>query len=94
MRVATPHPLGNIPQVVLTAANFEAVRAPGMTVEQGRQDHLRLQRDLTKLSTNSRQIMVSSSGYAIYLDRPEVVVRAIAAVVSSAKDHSGLRSIE
>jgi pimeloyl-ACP methyl ester carboxylesterase len=94
MRVATPHPLGNIPLAVLTAASFDVVQAHGMTVEQARQDHLRLQRDLAKLSTNSRQITVSASGHAIYLDRPEVVVRAIAAVVSSAKNHSGLRSIE
>jgi hypothetical protein len=64
-----------------------------MTDEQARQDHLRLQRE-TKLSTNNRQIMVSRSGHAIYLDRPEVVVRSIAAVVTSAKDHSHLSSIE
>jgi len=94
MRVATPHPLGNIPLAVLTATNFDVVQAHGMTVEQARQDHLRLQRELAKLSTNSGQIMVSSSGHAIYFDKPEVVVRAIAAVISSAKDHSGLRSIE
>jgi pimeloyl-ACP methyl ester carboxylesterase len=94
MRVATPHSLGNMPLAVLTATNFDVVPAPSMTVEQVRQDHLRLQRDLAKLSTNSRQIMVSSSGHEIYLYRPEVVVRSIAAVVSSAKDHSPLSSLE
>jgi hypothetical protein len=94
MRVATPHPLGNMPLAVLTAINFDVVQASGMTVEQVRQDHLRLQRDLTKLSTNSMQIMVSSSGHAIYLYRPEVVVRSIAAVVTSARDHSHLSSLE
>jgi pimeloyl-ACP methyl ester carboxylesterase len=90
MRVASPHPLDNMPLAVLTATNFEAVQAPGMTVEQARQDHLRLQRDLTKLSTNSRQVMVSGSGHAIYLYKPDVVVRSISAVLSSVKSHSHL----
>jgi hypothetical protein len=49
---------------------------------------------LTKLSTNSRQIMVFSSGHAIYFYRPEVVVRSIAAVATSAKEHSHLSSLE
>jgi hypothetical protein len=56
-----------------------------MTSEQARQDHLRLQTDLTQLSTNSRQIMVSSSGHEVYLYQPQVVIHAIAAVVNSAK---------
>lgn len=94
MRVATPHPLGNMSLAVLTATTFDVVQAPGMTVENARQDHLRLQSDLTKLSTNSRQIMVSPSGHEIYLYKPEVVIRSIAAVVSSVKNHSRLPSIE
>jgi hypothetical protein len=65
-----------------------------MTVEEARQDHLRLQSDLTNLSTNSRQVMVSPSGHEIYLYQPGVVIRSIAAVVSSAKDHSRLQLIE
>ena len=94
MRVAEQHPLGNMPLAVLTASNFDVVQAPGMTVEEAHQDHLRLQSELAELSTNSRQVMVSPSGHEIYLYKPDVVVRSIAAVVSSAKDHSGLRSIE
>jgi len=86
MRVRTQHPLGNMPLAVLTATR---------TPEQERQDqdHLRLQNDLTQLSTNSRQIMVSS-GHAIYLDQPEVVIRSIAEVVNSAKQHSRLPAVE
>ena len=94
MTVAKPHPLGNMPLLVLTAGNFDVAPAPDMTAEQAHQDHLRLQSDLTKLSTNSRQIMVSDSGHEIYIYKPEVVVRSITAVVSAAKDNSRLPSIQ
>jgi pimeloyl-ACP methyl ester carboxylesterase len=90
LRIAKAHPLGNIPLAVLTASQFDAVQKPGMSVEQGRQDHLRLQNELAQLSTNSRQILVSRSGHEIYLYKPDVVVRCIAAVVSSAKNRSRL----
>lgn len=94
MRIQTPHPLGNLPLVVLTASRFDAVAPPGLTADEARQDHLRLQNDLAQLSTNARHIMVSSSGHAIYLDQPQVVIRSIAAVVDSAKQHSRLPAIE
>ena len=94
MLVASPHPLRNLPLAVLTATNFDVVQASGTTVEQARQDHLRLQGELTKLSTNSRQIMVSSSGHEIYIYKPEVVVHSIAAVITSAKDHLRLPLID
>jgi pimeloyl-ACP methyl ester carboxylesterase len=94
VRVASEHPLGNMPLAVLTATTFDVVQAPGMTVEEARQDHLRLQSDLTRLSTNSRQVMVSPSGHEIYLYKPVVVIRSIAAVVNSTKEHSRLPSIE
>lgn len=86
MRVATPHPLSNIPLAVLTATNG--------TQTPGDEDHFRLQSDLTQLSGNSRQIMVSGSGHLIYLDQPQVVIRSIAAVVNSAKQHSRLPPIQ
>jgi pimeloyl-ACP methyl ester carboxylesterase len=94
MRVTSPHPLGDIPLAVLTATTFDVVQAPGMTAEQARQDHLRLQDDLVQLSTNSRHIMVSSSGHEIYLYQPQIVVRSISAVVSSAREHSRLPPVE
>jgi pimeloyl-ACP methyl ester carboxylesterase len=90
LRITRLHPVGNIPLAVLTALQFDVVQAPGMTVEQAREDHLRLQNDLARLSTNSKQIMVSGSGHEIYLYKPNVVVSCIAAVVSSAKNHSPL----
>jgi pimeloyl-ACP methyl ester carboxylesterase len=94
MCVTTPHPLRNLPLAVLTATNFDVVQAPGMTVEQARHDHLRLQGELTSLSTNSRQKMVSSSGHEIHIYQPEVVVHSIAAVITSSKDHSRLPPID
>jgi len=84
LRVATPHPLGTIPLAVLTATN----ETPGD------EDHFRLQSDLTQLSGNSRQILVSGSGHLIYLDQPQAVIRSITAVVNSAKQHSRLPPIE
>ncbi len=90
MRVRTPHPLGNMPLAVLTATNFDGVQAPGMTVDEARQDHLRLQNDLAQLSTNTIHVLVSGSGHAIYLYKPDVVVHSIAEVVSSARNHSRL----
>lgn len=89
-RIASPHQLGNIPLAVLTAAQFDVLQRPGMTVDQARRDHLRLQNDLAQLSTNSRHIIVSGSGHEIHLYKPGVVVRYISAVVSSAKNHSRL----
>jgi pimeloyl-ACP methyl ester carboxylesterase len=90
LRVASPHPLGNIPLLVLTASQFDVVQGPGIPVEAARRDHLRLQNDLAQLSTNSRQIIVSGSGHEIYLYKPDVVVSSISAVVFSAKSHSRL----
>jgi len=90
LRVASPHPLGNMPLEVLTASQFDVVSAPGITFEQARRDHLRLQNDLTQLSANSRHITVSGSGHEIYLYQPGAVVRSISAVVISVKNHSPL----
>jgi pimeloyl-ACP methyl ester carboxylesterase len=94
LRLASQHPLGSMPLVVLTASQFDIVQAAGMTADQARQDHLRLQDDLAQLSTNSRHVTVSGSGHEIYLYKPEVVVRSISAVVSSANSHSHLSPIE
>jgi hypothetical protein len=93
MRVATSHPLGDIPLAVLTGETFDAVEAPGMRPEQARQDHLRLQDDLAQLSANSRHVMVSSSGHEIYLNQPQIVVRSISAVVNAARQHARLAPI-
>ena len=94
IRLADPHPLGNMPLVVLTASEFNAIQVPGMTPEQGKQDHLRLQNDLAELSTNSRHVMVLGSGHEVYLYKPAIVVHSISKVVSSVRNHSRLSPID
>jgi hypothetical protein len=66
---------------------------PGVTADTLRQDHLRLQDDLASLSTDSRHVMVAGSGHEIYLYKPAVVVQAISAVVTSARNGSRLSPI-
>ena len=94
IRNASPHPQGNTPLAVLTASEFDVAQAPGMTPEQARQDHLRLQNDLVQLSTNSRHVMVSGSGHEVYLYNPAIVVRSISAVVTAVRKHSEVAPIE
>jgi len=94
IRNASPHPQGNMPLAVLTASEFDVVRVPGMTPEQAKQDHLRLQDDLAQLSTNSRHIMGSGSGHEVYLYNPTIVVHSISAVVTAVRNHSRLSPIE
>ena len=94
IRLADPHPLGNMALVVLTASEFNATQAAGMTLEEGKQDHLRLQNDLAGLSTNSRHVMVSGSGHEVYLYKPAIVVHSISKVVSSVRNHSRLSPID
>jgi pimeloyl-ACP methyl ester carboxylesterase len=92
-RTGNPHPLGKMPLVVLTASDSNFAQVPGMTADQVRQDHLRLQDDLATLSTNSRHVMVAGSGHEIYLYKPAVVVQSISAVVISVRNDSRLPPI-
>jgi len=94
IRVRSLHPLGKVPLAVLTASEFDVTAAPGMTSEQAKQDHLRLQNDLAQLSTNSQHVMVPNSGHEIYLYQPAIVIRSISAVVNAAQKHSRLNPIE
>jgi pimeloyl-ACP methyl ester carboxylesterase len=93
-RIVSTHPLGNMPLAVLTATQFDVTPESGMTLDEAKQDHLRLQNDLAQLSTNSRHAMVSGSGHEVYLYRPEIVVHSISAVVTSVRNHSRLPPIE
>jgi hypothetical protein len=86
--------VGNMPFAVLTASELDVTQASGMTPDQGKQDHLRLQSDLVHLSINSRQVMASGTRHEIYLYQPAIVVRSISAVVTSARQHSPLPPIE
>ena len=92
-RADNPHPLGNIPLIVLTASDFNVAQVPGMTTYQVRQDHLRLQNDLASLSTDSKHVMVAGSGHEIYLYQPAAVVQSISSVVTAVRNHSRLSAI-
>lgn len=81
-RAATPHPLGEMPLVVLTRAiPIEADAERGVEREQER---LRHQADLASLSRRGRQRVASArTGHHIHLEEPEIVVEAVREVVSS-----------
>jgi len=44
-----------------------------------------LQKDLLKLSTNSKQIIAKKSGHNIHIDEPHIVVKAIKKLVKMKK---------
>ena len=66
---AAPHPLGDIPLVVLSAGQNDSNL------------HRRLQADLARMSTNSRLVVIEDSGHEIHLFRPDAVIGAIDDVV-------------
>ena len=72
-RLAKPHPLGNIPLIVLG---------------RNQEDNATRQRDLqslTALSSIGKLIIAENSGHAIHLYRPELVIQSIRDVVSAAR---------
>lgn len=84
--------LGDLPLVVLTATG--PVWWPDMpgavNPVKFRKMWLDLQQDLTKLSSNSRQILAEQSGHFIQFDQPELIVAAIQQLV----DRVGKKSVQ
>jgi len=81
--------LGDMPLIVLTR---------GKGGYDGRKDSLQLenersqaQKDLTYLSTNSKQIIDMNSGHNIHVEDPAVVISAIKEVFLAATKHSHLK---
>jgi hypothetical protein len=62
---AAPHPLGNVPLIVLSAGLNDGNL------------HKRLQNDLARMSANSKLVVVDDSDHEIHLFRPDVVVHAV-----------------
>ena len=83
-------PLGDLPLVVLTATG--PVWWPDMpgavNPVKFRKMWLDLQQDLTKLSSNSRQVFADQSGHFIQFDQPELVITAIRQLVETARQKS------
>ena len=72
-RLGLPHPLGNLPLIVLGRNQDDNAT---------RQKDLRA---LSGLSTAGRLIIAENSGHAIHLYRPELVTRSIVEVVEAAR---------
>ena len=70
----------DIPLVVLTA---------GLSPGPGEAIHRELQQDLLALSTRSCQMIAARSNHAIAGDEPEIVVKAIRAVMDAVRDGRG-----
>ncbi|HYJ84927.1 MAG TPA: alpha/beta hydrolase [Pyrinomonadaceae bacterium] len=82
-RQAKEYPLGDTPLIVLTRGKREYP-----DTEEGKQldeDRKRMQRDLLNLSSNSKQIIATTSGHHIQLDDPKLVIDAIRQVVDSVR---------
>ena len=80
--------LGNIPLIVLTrgGGGYDG-RADSAELESER---LRLQKDLSLLSSNSKHIIDKNSGHNIHLEDPAVVINAIREVFIAAKGNKHL----
>jgi pimeloyl-ACP methyl ester carboxylesterase len=81
-RKNNPHPLGNIPLVVLAVGKGE-----GNAHEPSRADQIK---DMGTLSTNSRVFVDETSYHGIPISDPELVVRSVRDVYRAAKTHNAL----
>jgi hypothetical protein len=88
-RTERPHPLGDLPLIVLTAGNGMAVDAgihrmglPVDALQHWDGIWLALQGELAALSTRSRHRLVRGAGPYIQLDAPNAVAVAIEEVLS------------
>ncbi|MBI2411239.1 MAG: alpha/beta hydrolase [Candidatus Kerfeldbacteria bacterium] len=73
--------LGNIPIVVLSAqATFAETAGP--TAKEVDEYLAKTQKDLLKLSTNSKQVIAEKSNHDIHLDQPELVIQVVQDVMS------------
>ncbi|RFS17813.1 alpha/beta fold hydrolase [Emticicia sp. C21] len=76
-----PQPLGNKPLIVISRG-----KAFSNDNEAEEQKRLQDQKELTRLSSNSKQIIARNSGHHIQLDEPDVVVEAIKDMVRMVRE--------
>ncbi len=81
--------LGNIPLIVLTrgSGGFGS-RPDSLELEKERLAH---QEELTRLSTNSKQIIDSNSGHNIHVEDPDLVTRSIKEILEAVRQGRPLR---
>lgn len=86
----SPHPLGSIPVIVLSAGRDDFEDAPEASAEVQRSEFDRGQRALAHLSANSRRIIAAASGHRIHLEEPDLVIEAIRQVLDASRNHGRL----
>jgi pimeloyl-ACP methyl ester carboxylesterase len=79
-------PLGSIPLTVIRHGIPDLFASmPAEQAEQAEQAWQELQADLAQLSSNSRMLVAGTSGHAIQLDQPGLVVEAIKQMVETVR---------
>ena len=80
--VATPHPLGKVPLIVLSRTRDEYPKKMAAILSQ---EHKQQQAQLASMSSKGKQIIVPNSGHHIQLDAPDAVISAIQSMVAAAR---------
>jgi pimeloyl-ACP methyl ester carboxylesterase len=86
-RLTNPHPLGDIPLVMLAAGRRDGP-PPGVAAddwERIRAEKRTQKADLATLSTDGLLVVAPSSGHHIHLESPDLVVESIRRVVEAAR---------
>lgn len=86
-RGSRTYPLGDMPLIVLTRG---VAGEDEQASKQLRDDHDRLQTDLLRLSSNSKQVVAKKSGHHIQLDEPTLLVDALKQIVNALKNKKKL----
>jgi pimeloyl-ACP methyl ester carboxylesterase len=96
-RVRRPVPLGNLPLVVLTRSpQKQHAGAAAPTKSQVDRDRERVEgcRSMAAMSSNSIFLVADSTLHELHVDEPQIVVKAIRAVVHSVRTGSKLKSLK
>jgi pimeloyl-ACP methyl ester carboxylesterase len=81
-------PLGDRPLVVVSREHGDYPDTPTVSAAELEAERVHHQRDLLRLSRNSRHVIAEGSGHNVHLERPDLVVRAIRDVVAAVRDGS------
>lgn len=73
----SPHPLGDLPLVVLMKGHSEAIPGLALSAEEQQRRWLTLQTDLAAQSTQGELIVAEHSGHNLPYEQPELVLAAI-----------------
>ena len=79
-RAKSPHPLGDMPLIVLTRGISEKDGPDGKAFgEEHRRDHAAI----ASMSRNGKLVIATRSGHHVQLDEPELVIKSIGEVLAS-----------